>query len=282
MKQSFKINTPSFWSLNDAFKKQQIFAEMKKEIHGIGGKDNGASGREKLFAVITGASRGIGLGIARKLASHGLSLIITGRDEQRLKMAVAELKSAHPLIEVHAFAADLSKKEGVEHLTQFILAVPDLNIEVLVNNAGVFMPGTISDEPEGNFETQWQTNVASAYYLTRALMPHLKQRKSMPHIFNICSTASIEAYPNGGSYCISKFALLGFSKVLREELKSTQIRVTAVLPGATLTDSWRGTDEPIERFMQPDDIGNAVLNAFNMREFAVVEEMLLRPQKGDF
>jgi len=101
------------------------------------------------------------------------------------------------------------------------------------------------------------------------------------HIFNICSVASITAYPNGGSYSISKFALLGMSKVLREELKASGIKVTAVLPGATWSASWAGVDLPEERLMKASDIADSIYAASLLSPAAVIEEIIIRPQLGD-
>jgi short-subunit dehydrogenase len=106
-------------------------------------------------------------------------------------------------------------------------------------------------------------------------------RRRDGHIFNLCSIASIMAYPNGGSYSISKFALYGMTKVLRAELKDYGIRVTAVLPGATLTASWEGTDLPPDRFMRPEDVAEAIFAAHAVSKQTVIEELLLRPQLGD-
>jgi hypothetical protein len=97
----------------------------------------------------------------------------------------------------------------------------------------------------------------------------------------MCSIASIKAYPNGGSYAISKFALLGLSKVLREELKPFGIKVTAILPGATKTASWDGVDLPDDRFMMAEDIAETVFAAYSLSSRSVVEEILIRPQLGD-
>jgi short-subunit dehydrogenase len=97
----------------------------------------------------------------------------------------------------------------------------------------------------------------------------------------MCSIASIKAYPNGGSYAISKFALLGFSKVLREELKEYGVRVTAVLPGATRTASWDAIDLPEDRFMRAEDVAETVFSAYSISERSVVEEIIIRPQLGD-
>ena len=88
-------------------------------------------------------------------------------------------------------------------------------------------------------------------------------------------------YANGGSYCISKFALLGMSKVLREEMKEQNVRVTSILPGATLTASWEGVDLPEERFMKPGDIAESVWSAYQLSDRTVIEELVMRPQLGD-
>lgn len=101
------------------------------------------------------------------------------------------------------------------------------------------------------------------------------------HIFNMCSIASLHAYPDGGSYSISKFALLGFSKNLREELKDKGIKVTSIMPGATWSASWAGADFPEDRLMQAADIANAVWSAWSMSPAAVVEDIVIRPQLGD-
>src|SRR5260370_41716527 len=97
----------------------------------------------------------------------------------------------------------------------------------------------------------------------------------------MCSIASIKAYPNGGSYAISKFALLGFTKVLREEMKPFNIRVTAVMPGATKTASWDGVDLPDSRFMKTEDIAEVIFNACYISARTLVEELIIRPQFGD-
>ena len=101
------------------------------------------------------------------------------------------------------------------------------------------------------------------------------------HIFNICSIASLQAYPNGGSYSISKYALLGFSANLRLELKDKGIKVTAVCPGATYTNSWKGSGVSEERIMEADDIAKMIYAATQLSPQAVVEDIVLRPQLGD-
>ena len=122
------------------------------------------------------------------------------------------------------------------------------------------------------------TNLYSAYHLSRGLLSLLKPGSD---IINICSVASLKPYPGGGSYGISKYAMLGFSQNLREELKDAGIRVTAVMPGATLTDSWAGVELPEERFIPAEDVAEAVCNAIRLSPRTVVEDIVLRPQLGD-
>ena len=108
----------------------------------------------------------------------------------------------------------------------------------------------------------------------------MKARRSGT-IVNLCSTASLVGYPNGGSYCVSKFGLLGLTRALREELKPAGVRVVAVSPGATLTDSWAGSDLPAERFMTPEAVAEVVYCACALPSGAVMEDVVLRPQLGD-
>jgi short-subunit dehydrogenase len=124
------------------------------------------------------------------------------------------------------------------------------------------------------------TNLYSAYHLTRLFINQMMEQRS-GHIFNICSIASLKAYDNGGSYSISKFALLGFSKNLREEMKPYGVKVTAVLPGATMSASWDGFNIEPNRIMEANDIAQMVYTASQLTPQAVVEDIVLRPQKGD-
>jgi short-subunit dehydrogenase len=229
--------------------------------------------------IITGATKGIGKAIADKFAAQGFNLAICSRHQDDLKLFKAEMQSKYPGIEVLTKVADMRKKKDVLAFADFIKK-NEWEIDVLVNNAGVFIPGEISQEEDGALELMMETNLYSAYHLTRALLPVMLQKGS-GHIFNMCSIASLIAYPNGGSYSISKFALLGFSKVLREELKTKGIKVTSIMPGATWSASWAGVDLPESRLMQADDIAIAVWSAWTMSPSAVVEDIVVRPQLGD-
>ncbi len=230
--------------------------------------------------VITGASKGIGLAIAEKFLDEktGHTVILCARNEDVLKTKSLELQARFPRTTVHAFGVDMSNKNEIEN---FAKAIQSIGLtDILVNNAGQFVPGSCSDEPEGQLETMIAANLYSAYHLTRALLPDMLQQGS-GHIFNMCSIASLHAYSNGGSYSISKYALDGFTKNLREELKPKGIKVTGVYPGATLTGSWDGVDIAPERIMEANDIATMVYAAAHLSPQAVVEDIVLRPQLGD-
>ena len=153
-------------------------------------------------------------------------------------------------------------------------------VDVLVNNTGIYEPGSTYNEEEGQLEKMLNVNLFSAYHLTRALVGNMISKKS-GHIFNICSIASLKAYPNGGSYSISKWALDGFSKNLREEMKPFNVKVTAVYPGATLTSSWDGMNIDPKRILETNDIAKMILAATELSMQACVEDIVIRPQLGD-
>ena len=229
--------------------------------------------------VVTGGSKGIGRAILEKFAASGFDVVTCSRNEHELLELKKDFEKAYPDIKVSIFKADMQEKVQVKSFTDFVSGL-GRTVDVLVNNAGYFLPGEISTEPEGTLESMINANVYSAYYATRGVVHDMKKKKQ-GHIFNICSIASIKAYANGGSYAISKFALLGFSKCLREELKNHNIRVTAVMPGATRTRSWEGSDLPDERFMKIEDVADTIYAAYSLSQRSVVEEIIIRPQLGD-
>ena len=228
--------------------------------------------------IITGASKGLGKAIAEKFAIAGNHLFLCARNKESLLATKDELLQQNPDCKIEIMAVDISKKHNAIDFGNYCLqfSTPD----ILINNAGSFLPGNIHEEADGVFETMLETNLYSAYHLTRTLLSKMIEVKS-GHIFNMCSIASLAAYKNGGSYSISKFALLGFTKNLREELKSYNIKVTAVIPGAVYTDSWSGSGINPERIMQSDDVANMVYVTSLLSPQACVEEILLRPQLGD-
>jgi len=230
-------------------------------------------------AIITGATKGIGKAIAEAFCKSGYNLALCSRTTEDLEKLRKDLSKLNPNIEIFTMSVDVRNKNEVLEFGDFIKSKWK-NIDVLVNNAGVFLPGEIIKEETGNLEMMIETNLYSAYHLSRSIAPVMINNKN-GHIFNMCSIASFMAYPNGGSYSISKFAMLGMSKVLREELKPHNVRVTSIMPGATMSNSWAAFDGPEERLMKAEDIAATVLAAFQLSKQSVVEEIVIRPQLGD-
>jgi len=229
--------------------------------------------------IITGASRGLGRAMAERFAAAGYDLFLTSRDGAKLTATAAEISAHYPAVIVKTFPADMGEKKQV---TAFARRIREsgATADVLINNAGQFIPGSVHDEPEGALETLMNVNLYSAYHLTRELLPAMMRRRS-GHIFNICSVASIKAYPNGGAYSITKYALAGFSANLREEMKPHGIKVTSVFPGAAYTDSWAASGIDPQRLMTAADVAEMVFTASRLSPQATVEEILMRPQLGD-
>ncbi len=229
--------------------------------------------------VVTGGSRGIGKSIIEKFAAEGFDIITCARSSEQLESLKNHIKLQYPEINIHTKSIDLSVKKDVENFVLFVQSF-SLPIDVLVNNTGKFVQGQLHNEEEGLLEELMRVNLYSAYHTTRGLIGGMMERKQ-GHIFNICSTASIIPYTFGSSYCITKHALLGMSKVLREEMKPYNIKVCTVLPGATYTDSWAGIDLPIERFILPEAVAESIFSVYSLKGGANVEELLIRPQLGD-
>ncbi len=230
------------------------------------------------LAVISGASKGIGRAIAEKFAAEGFDLAISSRSLADLQEVKQQIEKQFGVF-CGVFEADLSRKEEVEAFAAFVKSL-EREVCVLVNNAGTFVQGQLMTEAEGALEHQVNTNLYSAYWLTRALFESLRNASSA-HIFNICSIASLQAYPGSGSYTVSKFALLGFSKSLRKELMPYKIKVTSIMPGATYTSSWEGVNLPESRFMKAEDVADVVLSAWKLSPSALVEDIVMRPIEGD-
>jgi short-subunit dehydrogenase len=229
--------------------------------------------------VVTGGSRGIGQAIIEKFMAEGFDVITCARNTDDLARSKSELTSRFAGSSFEFFGADVSYKDQAIAFADYVKnsgRPPD----VLVNNAGYFIPGQISTEEDGTLEKMLNANLYSAYHVTRGLIGMMKEKKA-GHIFNMCSIASFMAYPNGGSYAISKFALLGFSRCLREEMKPHHIKVTAVMPGATKTRSWEGAGLPDERFMTTEDVAETIYSAWSLSGRSVVEEIIIRPHLGD-
>lgn len=230
-------------------------------------------------ALITGASKGMGKAIAQQLAAQSYNLVLCARNVTDLNNLAAELQILYPNLSIYTFSADCEDIEQVKKIAKFTQEQVG-NLDVLINNVGLFIPVSLLDDHTDSLTRLINVNVYAAHYLSTFFGKKMRDHKS-GHIFNICSVASLKPMPNSGPYTVSKFALLGLTKVLREELMAHNVKVTAILPGATRTDSWAGTDLPDDRFVAPEDVASIIVNCLNMSKGANVDEIIIRPLKGD-
>ena len=224
--------------------------------------------------LVTGASRGIGLAIARALDREGAKLILVARNRGPLARAAAQLPGA-----AMSIAADVGNPAEVKRL---IAAVQKQvhRLDVLINNAGVFTYKPFAKTTLGDWRRNIETNLTSIFLTTQAALPLL--RRSQGDVVNILSVSSRIAFPNCAAYTAAKFGALGLTGVLRRELRGEGIRVMAVLPGMTETRMKDEFDFPVrgEDLLQPQDVAAAVLSALVQPRHATVEEILLMPSGG--
>lgn len=193
----------------------------------MGPRQNG----QKDTALVTGASTGIGLELARVLAAHGHPLIIVARDSEKLKTLAGRLQAEYS-VAVNAFEKDLSKLGAAQDLWSE-LSESNLRIDILVNNAGVGAYGEFQNEPLQELERMQMVNVVALTSLTRLALPEMLARKHG----RILNLASVVAYQPGGPrmavYYATKSYVLSFSKGLARELEGSGVSITALSPGLT-------------------------------------------------
>ncbi len=228
--------------------------------------------------VITGASQGMGRAIAEVFANEeDAQLALVARNEANLKEVASVCESKGATVAI--YPCDVTDEAGIADVAGQVLkkwGAPD----VLINNAGVFQPGDFLETSLESFRYQLDVNLVSAFMVTQGFLQAMID-KGAGTIFYMASVASLKAYPGGAAYCTAKHGLLGLARSVREETRDKGLRVTTLLPGATLTPSWDGVDLPEERFMPATDIAKAVHDIYHMSDRTVVEEVVLRPQLGD-
>lgn len=224
-------------------------------------------------AIITGATKGIGKAIALELAQSGYNIIACARNTDELLAFEKELSGFG--VSVLAIEANCSSKTDVINFVDKAVAFAP-TIDVLVNNVGVFMPGSLLDEEDEVFETQQQINVNTAYYIGKRI-GKLMRGQGFGYIFNICSIASKSVVENAGSYSVTKAAMLSLNHVMRRELAPHHVKVTAIIPGSTYTASWEGTTLDKAKFVQPEDVAKTVKTVLQLSDCANVDEIVLTP-----
>ena len=224
-------------------------------------------------ALITGASRGIGLAIAKSLAAMGARISVCARDAGKLIAVAADLERHG--IKVLAVPADVSRATDIAPLVQ--KTEQSLGpIEILVNNAGIGVFSPIQEASETDWDAVLDTNLKSVFLLSRAVAPGMISRRS-GHIVNIASLAGKNAFAGGGIYCASKWGLLGLTECMAEDLRPHGIRVSAVCPGSVATDFSPPSKKDPRKMLQPEDVAHAVAMIVTQAPQSFISEVLLRP-----
>lgn len=224
--------------------------------------------------LITGASRGIGRAIAERLAGPAMTLLLHGRDRDALaetcRLATAKGSQAIELLH------DLTDERQIEEL---IAAVGIEPLDVLINNAGIAVVKPLDSISLDEWNNTLAVNVTAPFLLTQKLNAKMKPGASM---VNILSVAARTGFPNWSAYCMSKFALEGFSQSIREELRPRGIRVLNIYPAATNTDIWQPIEGqwPREKMMAPNETAEAVAYALSRPADVAAENITLTKTSG--
>jgi 3-oxoacyl-[acyl-carrier protein] reductase len=226
-----------------------------------------------MTALVTGASRGIGLAIARRLAQLGARLSLCARDSARLDTAAAALRKEG--FEALAMVTDVTHANEIQSLVD--RTHRELGpIDILINNAGIGRFGPAHQMSEADWDAVLDTNLKSVFLVTRAVAPGMIERKR-GHIVNISSLAGKNAFANGGIYCASKWGLMGLTACMAEDLRAHNIRVSAICPGSVATDFSPHTGRDTSKLLQPDDVAHAVATLVTQAPQSFISEIDLRP-----
>jgi len=228
-------------------------------------------------ALVTGASRGIGLAIAKALAAQGCNVVIAGRNSATLKGAARHL--ARGRARIVPMVCDVRKPDEIQALAAEIRR-QFRRLDILVNNAGVSHASLpVAKLPLERWREVLETNLTGMFLVTQAALP-LMQRGGA--IINNLSIAAKRTFPGGSAYVASKHGGLGFTKTLREELRPQGIRVIALLPGAADTSIWDAfwPDAPREKMMSAETVAQAVVNAVLLPDHSTLEELTIMPSVG--
>lgn len=226
------------------------------------------------LALITGGSRGIGLALAQALVANGCQVVIAGRDAKSLRSAAAALGA-----KAETVRCDVADPAQVESLFAAILKHHS-TIDILVNNAGVAHPlASVEKLSIEAWKRVIDTNLTGMFLCTRAALPLMREGGT---IVNNLSVAAIQPFAGMAAYNASKSGALGFTNVLREELRKRGIRVLALLPGATDTEIWNQfwPEAPRPKMVSPSTVAGVVLQALTLPENTTIEEIRLGPTAG--
>ncbi|HEY4322434.1 MAG TPA: SDR family oxidoreductase [Mucilaginibacter sp.] len=229
-------------------------------------------------AIITASTKGMGRAIAIAFAKEGTNLAICARNNDDLVSFKNELLALNPAIKVFTSVTDCSVKQQLLNFAEEAEQALG-TISIIVNNVGMYEHSSILNDGEETFEKEVNTNLAPAYLLYRYFGKKLMAARD-GHIFTICSVAALNPIAEAGTYSVTKYALLGLSKVMRLEMQPYGVKVTAIIPGSTLTDSWKGMTVDKDQMVLPEDIASAVMNIYKMSAGANVDEIIIKPAYG--
>jgi 3-oxoacyl-[acyl-carrier protein] reductase len=225
-------------------------------------------------AVVTGAGRGIGAAIARKLASMGASVVLCGRSLEPLQTTATAISRASERAE--AVQCDVSNLESVQSLAAKVDQIFG-RADILVNNAGVgSFAGPLHQMTPESWEKILNTNLRGVFYCIRSITP-LMIRAGRGHIVNISSLAGKNPLANGAAYAASKWGLNGLSYSVAEELRQYGIRVSVICPGSVDTELGPHTGKDSKKMLQPDDVAHVVSMLVTQAPQSFASEVLLRP-----
>jgi 3-oxoacyl-[acyl-carrier protein] reductase len=228
-------------------------------------------------AVITGATRGIGLAIARALVAEGCNLAVTGRDQTALRRVSRELASRK--VRVVAQLCDVRDPQSVDDFFGMVRQ-EFKRLDILINNAGVAHANvTIEKLPFPVWQEVIDTNLTGMFVVTQAALAIMKRGGT---IVNNLSIAANRVFAGSAAYNASKHGALGFTNTLREELRRKGIRVVGLLPGATDTAIWNRMwpQAPRKKMISPTTVAEAVVGAILLPENATVENLEILPMTG--
>lgn len=226
-------------------------------------------------ALVTGASRGIGLAIARRIALMGARVSLSGRDAKRLEAAASECRRAGA--EAVAIPADITRVGETARLvdaTESALGP----VEILVNNAGIGYFAPVQDADTSKWDDVLDTNLKAVFLLSHAVAQGMI-RMGRGHIVNIASLAGKNVFAGGAVYCASKWGLLGLSGCMAEDLRAYGIRVSAICPGSVATDFSFPKGRDASKMLQPDDVAHTVAAILTQEPQSFISEVLMRPTR---
>jgi 3-oxoacyl-[acyl-carrier protein] reductase len=226
------------------------------------------------LAIVTGASRGIGLAVARRLGMMGAKLSLCARDARKLESAAGELRTGGA---AGVFAAAVDVTDGKQILSFVHESEKALGpVEILVNNAGIGYFGPTHEATEATWDSVLDTNLKSVFLASKAVAAGMISRRG-GQIINIASLAGKNAFAGGGIYCASKWGLLGLTECMAEDLRGYGIRVSAICPGSVATDFSPHGKKDISKMLQPEDIAHVVEMLVTQAPQSFVSEVLMRP-----